>query len=77
MPEDNEEAKELVVGCGLLSIIGSFLIFFYAWLIYGMVIFFPAAATHSCRLLVIVSVNMVRENITSARRWGRSSWRWS
>ena len=63
--KENEEKKELVMGWGILWILGSFLTFVFAWMIYGMVIFFPAAADHPCRVLVIVSTSMEKENAYS------------
>ena len=53
--KENEEVKEVVMGCGCLSILACYLTFTYVWLIYGLVIFFPAMSTHPCRVLVIVS----------------------
>ena len=54
-PLPNEEDKKVVLGLGLLLAIVAVIIFYISWIIYGIVLFFPAASSHPCRTLSIVS----------------------
>ena len=54
-PLPNEEGKKVVLGLGLLLAIVAVIIFYISWIIYGIVLFFPAASSHPCRALSIVS----------------------
>ena len=61
--KDDKETKMLVVGAGCFCLLVGLLIFHYVWLLYGMIIYFPVAATHSCRLLVVVSISIKSNDI--------------
>ena len=50
-----EEGKIVVLELGLLLAIVAVIIFYISWIIYGIVLFFPAASSHPCRALSIVS----------------------
>ena len=54
-PLPNEGGKIVVLGLGLLLAIVAVIIFYISWIIYGTVLFFPAASSHQCRALSIVS----------------------
>ena len=51
----NVEVKKDVLGLGLLLAIVAVIIFYISWIIYGIILFFPAASSHPCRPLSIVS----------------------
>ena len=55
-PLPNEEDKKVVLGLGLLLAIVAVIIFYISLIIYGIVLFFPAASSHPCRTLSIVSL---------------------
>ena len=55
---EDKEAKEVVVGLGIVVLTLGALLFHFAWLIYGCILFWPEASGHPCRTLVIVSIPM-------------------
>ena len=54
-PLSNEGDKDVVLGLRLLSAIVAVFLIYISWIIYGIVLFFPAASSHPCRALSIVS----------------------
>ena len=55
-PLSNEGDKDVVLGLRLLlPIVAAVFLIYISWIIYGIVLFFPAASSHPCRALSIVS----------------------
>ena len=55
-PLSNEGDKDVVLGLRLLlPIVAAVFLTYISWIIYGIVLFFPAASSHPCRALSIVS----------------------
>ena len=54
-PLSNEGDKDVVLGLRLLLPIVAVFLIYISWIIYGIVLFFPAASSHPCRALSIVS----------------------
>ena len=50
-----EEGKKVVLRLGSLLAIAAVIVFYISWIIYGIVLFFPADSSHPCRNLCIVS----------------------
>ena len=56
-PLSNEGDKDVVLGLRLLlPIVAAVFLIYISWIIYGIVLFFPAASSHPCRSLSIVSL---------------------
>ena len=55
-PLSNEGDNDVVLGLRLLlPIVAAVFLIYISWIIYGIVLFFPAASSHPCRALSIVS----------------------
>ena len=53
---EEEEEKNVDVGCGIVLLTIGVLSFHFGWLMYGCVLFWPNVATNHCQESVVVSI---------------------